>query len=125
MEIRLVWKNLKQSDALEDYFRHKVEHLEHYIKPILSADLELGHDKHHKKGRVYYAEARLAVAKKAIYASETADHAYEAIDLLLRRLSSRINDYHEKNIKHSRGRNLKEKNTVERRFARGSKRPPR
>ena len=96
MNINIVWTKLDQSDALEDYFLQKVEHLEHYVKPILSAELELAHDHHHRKGRVYRAEARLALAKKTIFAREEAEHPYEAIDLLVSRLRAQLDDYREK-----------------------------
>ena len=104
MEIRIKWTKLDQSAVLEDYFRHKVEHLEHYIKPILSADLELAHETHHhKKGKLYRAEARLALAKKTIYAKEIADHPFEAIDLLIKRLHAQLTDIHDRKKQERRG----------------------
>ncbi len=125
MEIRIKWTNLKTSAALEDYFRHKIEHLEHYYKPILSADLELAHDRHHRKGEVYRAEARLAVAKKTIYASQGAKEAFESVDLLLNDLINQIADYKDKYIiQHSKRRNLKEKTSVQRRYAKEALRAP-
>ncbi|MFH0830627.1 MAG: ribosome-associated translation inhibitor RaiA [Parcubacteria group bacterium] len=111
MEIRITWTKLDQSAVLEDYFKRKIEHLEHYVKPILAAELELAHESsHHKKGKFYRAEARLALAKKTIYAKEVAEHPFEAIDLLMNHLRSQIDDYRDKNkIEHSKRRNLRDK----------------
>jgi putative sigma-54 modulation protein len=110
MEIRLTWTHLAHSPALEDYFRHKAEHLEHFYKPILSADLELAHDKHHRKGQTYRAEGRIAIAKKTLYASEVADHPYEAVDLVLGELSKELTKHKERTrIEHSKRRNLEDK----------------
>ena len=116
MEIRLTWTKLDHSPALEDYFRNKVEHLEHFFQPILSADLELAHDHRHRKGRMYRAEARLAVPKKSIYAAEVAEHPYEAVDLLIERLQSQLDDLKERNIKHSARSLLRGKKELRRRL---------
>ncbi len=126
MEIRIKWTNLTASSTLEDYFRSKIEHLEHFYRPILSADLEMAHDEHHRKGTVYRAEARLAVAKKTIYASQKADQAYEAVDLLMNDLGKQIRSYKEKKIiQNTKRSNLRDKKTVGRRIAREAKQPPR
>lgn len=119
MEIRLTWTKLDHSSALEEYFRHKVEHLEHYYKPILSADLELAHDVHHRKGRVYRAEAKLDVAKKTIYADEVAAHPFEAVDLLMTKLKKELERYRDgRKIQNTKRRGLEEKEKVERRISR-------
>ena len=126
MEIRIVWTKVDRSAALEEYFRHKIEHLEHYYKPILSADLELAHDHHHRKGRVYRADARLAVAKKTIYAKELAAHPYEAIDLLITDLKKELERYRDgRKIQNSKRRNLREKDRVGRRISKLALRKPR
>ncbi|MFO0703045.1 MAG: ribosome-associated translation inhibitor RaiA [Candidatus Andersenbacteria bacterium] len=126
MDTRITWTKLDHSAALEEYFRHKVEHLEHYLKPILSADLELAHDRHHRKGRVYRAEARLAVAKKTIYASEDAGHPFEAVDLLITKLKKELERFRDgRKIDHSKRRNLRDKEQVERRITKLALRKPR
>lgn len=125
MQIRITWTNLKQSDALEEYFVHKVEHLEHFYKPILTAALELAHDRHHKKGNVYRAEARLAVPKKTLYASELASTGFEAVDLLVEQLEKEIKRYKDRYNNKSKRRSLKEKQQIGRRFARAALKPPR
>ncbi|MFO0705178.1 MAG: ribosome-associated translation inhibitor RaiA [Candidatus Andersenbacteria bacterium] len=96
MNINITWKKLDKSDTLDDYFRHKVEHLEHYDDPIISAELTLTHDHHHKKGRIYRAEARLVLPKKSVFAKEEAEHPNEAIDLVIERLRAQIADHHDR-----------------------------
>ena len=124
MEIRLTWTKIDKSPALDDYFRQKTEHLEHYFKPILSAELELAHDHHHRKGRIYRAEARLAVPKKTIYAAEIAEHPYEAVDLLMEELEKKLLKHKDRFDHHSRRKDLKEKEQVERRITRLALRKP-
>lgn len=124
MEIRLTWTKVDKSPALEDYFRHKIEHMEHFLKPILSADLEIAHDRHHRKGKVYRAEARLSVAKKAIYASEMAEHPYEAVDLLVERLEKELLKHKERFAHNTKGRDLRDKDRTERRVTRIALRKP-
>lgn len=125
MEIRILWTHVDQSDALEEYVRHKVEHLEHFHKPILSADLEVARDRHHRKGRIYRAECRLAVAKKTIYADATADHPYEAVDLCLAELRRELDKYREHYPNHSKRRNVRDKGRVQKRVSRLALRKPR
>jgi len=124
MQIRLTWTHLKQSDALEEYFVHKIEHLEHFYKPILSAELELEQDKHHRKGNVFRAEGRLAVPKKTLYASKEASTGFEAVDLLVEQLEKEILHYKDRYMQHSKRRNLKEKQSVGKRFTRAALKPP-
>jgi ribosomal subunit interface protein len=110
MEIRITWTKLDHTPVLEDYFRHKTEHLEHYVKPILSADLELANEtQHHRKGKIYRAEARLALSKKTIYGKEVAEHPFEAVDLLMSSLRSQLDDYKDKFVEHSKRQNLRDK----------------
>jgi len=125
MEIRMTWTKVDRSAALDEYFRHKVEHLEHYYKPILSAELELAHDHHHNKGRIYRADARLAVAKKTIFAKEVAAHPNEAVDLLITKLKRELERYRDgRKVNHSKRRNLRDKEKVERRISKLALRKP-
>lgn len=96
MNINITWKKLDKSDVLDDYFRHKVEHLEHYDDPIISAELALRHDSHHKKGPIYEAAARLVLPKGTVFAKEVAEHPNEAIDLLIEDLRAQLADRHER-----------------------------
>jgi ribosomal subunit interface protein len=102
MNINITWKKLDKSDTLDDYFRHKVEHLEHYEDPIISAELSVQHDGHHKKGPVYQAEARLVLPKGTVFAKETADHPNEAIDRVIEDLRAQLADRHDRKIQDRR-----------------------
>jgi len=98
MNINITWKKLDKSDTLDDYFRHKVEHLEHYDDPIVSAELLLRNDTHHKKGPRYEAEARLVLPKGTVFAKELAEHPNEAIDLVIEDLRAQLADRHDRKI---------------------------
>ncbi|MDP2587733.1 MAG: ribosome-associated translation inhibitor RaiA [bacterium] len=110
MNINITWQHLDKSEVLDDYFRHKVEHLEHYDNPIISAELSLQHDAHHRKGDIYSAEARLVLPNKKVFAKEQAEHPNEAIDLLIETLRIQLTKHSQKSESQDTGkRSLRDK----------------
>lgn len=98
----IVKKNIDITPALETYLQKKFTSLEKFIAIFskagtaeLSVEVERT-TKHHRKGPVYRATARLRLPKITLRAEETADDIRVAIDAAKDTLREEIEKYKEK-----------------------------
>jgi len=101
MKISLKGTNIKILESTTEYVDTKlVRMVEKFLlkdgEPVsLSIEVELT-TKHHRKGKIFRAEAKIAMGKKVLYAEAFGETLNEAIDLLEEEL--------EQEIKHFKGK---------------------
>ena len=116
MRVTIRQKNLKITPALTKYIEQKIlKPIHRLLKegvaqdlPIL--DLEFARTtRHHRKGKIYRAEANLTLGKKMIRAEADEEDVRKACDLLQAELEREIRSYKGKRIARDRreGRAIK------------------
>lgn len=118
MKINLKTTNIKLNQALYDYVEKKIGELEKFIrkvgiedrlfqkgKPPYEAWVEIGKpSSHHKKGGVWYAEARIKLPGKSLRTESENWDLRLAIDEVKDELQRELKQYKEKQIaKYKRG----------------------
>lgn len=90
MKILIKGTNLELTDALQNYVREKIGHLEHYWHEILETRVELEHVSHHHKG-FFRCEVNLDVPQKYVLRAESlSSDLYAAIDKIIPKLREEI-----------------------------------
>lgn len=108
MQIKTSGKQLAITEAMEGYVEKKLNPLDKFFDGIIMGNVILGMEtKHHNKGEIFYAECKLEVPGKDLFAKSTAKDVYAAIDLLQEELKAEL----KKHKKHLRG-NEKKKKTI-------------
>lgn len=117
MRVTIRQKNLEITPALREYIEMKVlKPLRRLIKPMLRSelpilDLEFSRTTlHHRKGKVYYAEANLSLGKKMLRVSVEDEDIRAACDLLEEELKRIIMDLKNRtqSLEKRRARRIKE-----------------
>lgn len=101
MQISLKGTNIQILESTAEYVDNKlVKTVEKFIGndgEVISLNIEVERTtKHHRKGKIFRAEANLALGKKTLYSEAFGETLNEAIDLLEEEL--------EREIKHFKGR---------------------
>jgi putative sigma-54 modulation protein len=103
MRVVLKGKNSELTPALRVYIDQKITRPARKYLGIKKSDeanlleLEVGRStQHHRKGKVWYAEANLSMGKKLLRASKSAEDARQAIDLIETELLREIRRFKEK-----------------------------
>lgn len=93
MQTQITGKNIDLTDAIKDYVDKKMSALnKFYNENIIRAEVVLGvNSDHHQKGDKFFAECKLDVPGKNLFALEEEDSLYKAID--------KIRDYLELELK--------------------------
>lgn len=87
MHIIITGKGVDLTDAIESYVTKKMNSLEKFFTNIIRADVLLGKEtRHHNKGEIFFAEAKLEVPGTDLFCREDATSVYAALDLLRDRL---------------------------------------
>lgn len=93
MQIQITGKNMQLSEAIKDYVTEKMSALnKFYNEKIIRAEVVLGlNSDHHNKGDKFFAECKLDVPGKNLFAIKEEDSLYKAVD--------KIRDYLELELK--------------------------
>ncbi len=93
MQTQITGKNIELTDAIKDYVDKKMLGLnKFYNEKIIRAEVVLGvNSEHHQKGDKFFAECKLDVPGKNLFALKEEDSLYKAID--------KIRDYLELELK--------------------------
>lgn len=93
MQIQITGKNLELSQSIKDYVDKKMTALnKFYNEKIIRAEVVLGvNSDHHQKGNKFFAECKLDVPGKNLFAIKEEDSLYKAVD--------KIRDYLELELK--------------------------
>ena len=98
MRIQIMGKNIELSEAIKDYVNKKMTALnKFYNDRIIRADVVVGvSSDHHIKGKKFFAECKLDVPGKNLFASKQEDTLYKAIDKIRDYLELELNKYKSK-----------------------------
>lgn len=107
MDIHLKYTNIEATPAINDYVEEKIGSLEELIQDIeakeplmgdaIHAWVEVGKsDRHHQKGKVWYAECQMRLPGKSIRAVSNHYALTAAIDEVKDELRRLIQEYKEK-----------------------------
>jgi len=108
MNINLKFTNLEPTESLKAYAETKFKSIEKVLKtldPTGAAILyiELAHaTKHHQKGNIYYAEAKLDIPGKNFYVNEQENDLYAAIDVAKDTLARAVERFKDQKLDHDR-----------------------
>ena len=93
MQTQITGKHMELTDAIKDYVNKKMLALnKFYNEKIIRAEVVLGvNSEHHNKGDKFFAECKLDVPGKNLFAVKEEDSLYKAID--------KIRDYLELELK--------------------------
>jgi len=82
MQIQITGKKMDLSDAIKDYVTEKMSSLnKFYNEKIIRADVVVGiNSDHHQKGDKFFAECKLDVPGKNLFALKEEDSLYKAVD---------------------------------------------
>ena len=93
MQIQITGKSMDLTEPTKDYVNEKMLSLnKFYNEKIIRADVVLGViSEHHQKGKKFFAECKLDVPGKNLFAVKEDDNLYKAVD--------KIRDYLELELK--------------------------
>ncbi len=106
MNINLKFTNLESTESLKAYAESKFMVIEKMLKSIDPTNaailhVELAHaTKHHQKGNIYYAEAKLDIPGKSFYVNEQESDLYAAIDTTKDTLSRAVERFKNQKLEH-------------------------
>ncbi|MFA6296719.1 MAG: ribosome-associated translation inhibitor RaiA [Patescibacteria group bacterium] len=93
MKITIYHKKIELTDKLYDYVQEKVGGLEQYIDNVIECFVELDEDTSMKSGKKFRCEVQMKVPRSSIRAEEIAYDIFEAIDLVIPKLTKQIEKY--------------------------------
>jgi len=95
--VEIKGKGIKLTDANIEYARKKIESLSKFLRNFNSdtveVRIEIGKDKHHRKGDVFYAEVNLKLGAKLLRAVSEHEDMFYAITDIKDKLQEEIKDY--------------------------------
>ena len=104
MNIPIYSKNYIVQEAEKMYIEKKIEALEKINNRILSAKVDIDHDMHHQKGKVFNVKVHMKIPKKLLMAEECGGTLAEAVDIIESELGAQLRKVKEK----SRSKRLRE-----------------
>ncbi len=102
MKITIYHKKIELTDKLYAYVQEKVGGLEQYIDNVIECFVELDEDTSMKSGKKFRCEVQMKIPRSSIRAEEIAYDIFEAIDLIIPKLTKQIERYKD-NQEHKRG----------------------
>ena len=94
MKIIVTGNQLEVTEAMQKYLEKKVGALEKFFDKIVEARFTLGMETHHhNKGEIFFAEAKVIVPGKDLFAKKTAKDIYAAIDIMKDELEAEVKKY--------------------------------
>ena len=95
MQINITGHHIEVTPALRAYVTEKLQRIYRHFDHVISTDVILKVENHHKQ-----AEAKVVAAGKPLFAQESSDDMYAAIDGLVDRLDRRVKKHREKMTDH-------------------------
>jgi putative sigma-54 modulation protein len=114
MKITISGSQLETTEAMHKYVEKKFASLEKFFNKILDVKVILGLETHHRlKGEIFFAECKMQVPGKDLFAKKTAKDIYAAVDIVRDELEAELKKYKQKlrgNVKKNKteARNNKE-----------------
>ncbi len=109
MQTIISGRGVALTDAIESYVDKKFAGFEKYFAGIVRAEVAVGQEtRHHVKGEIFYAEAKLEIPGLDVFAKKTAKDLYTAIDILKDHLEKELKKHKAK----LRGNEKKKKQTA-------------
>ena len=98
MQTQITGKGIELTSAIKDYASKKVVALnKFYNNKIIRADIVVGVESdHHMKGKKFFAECKLDVPGKNLFASKQEETLYKAIDKIRDYLELELNKHKSK-----------------------------
>lgn len=89
--------NMELTDPIREYAETKATSLEKFFKQIQKIEIDIGLDnKHHLKGKIFYAEMNIHVPGKIIRVVKEAETLYKAIDKVKDHLKAEMSEENQK-----------------------------
>lgn len=108
MQVDIKTKNIELTDAIRSAVEEKMSSLEKKVERFgesVTAEVEVGKTTHHHhKGDVFRAEVHVRLPGKLVYAENTNEDLYAAVNQAKREAERQIIDYKEKLRDNRRGR---------------------
>lgn len=101
MEIRIAGRHIRVTDAMKDYARKKLSHLERYFNHIIEAHLIMNVEKN-----VHKIEVVLHTNVGKIFGEEKTNDMYASIDKVLEKMEVQLKRQKEKIKEHKLKREL-------------------
>ena len=101
---------IETTEAIKTYALEKIQSLEKFSDRIQKIEVDIGlRTHHHKKGKIFYAEANVHVPNKLVRVVKEAEDLYKAIDKVRDHLKLELKEQKEKarRINRTVGRNKK------------------
>lgn len=105
MKVTIKTTNLNLTPEIKKIIKEKIATLDKFISHadvLVEAFVEIAIDTHHKKGKIYYAEANIKVPGKIIRSEAREENIYKAINTVKDELQRLLKKY-----KKRKGRRLK------------------
>lgn len=81
MNVNIQTTNTELTSAIRDYVEEKINSLNKFFDDVSDVDVIIGLDnKHHLKGKIYFAEFNFTVLRKNISIRKESEDLYKAID---------------------------------------------
>ncbi len=95
MKIQITGRGIELTSAIKDYASKKAEALnKFYNDRIIRTEIILGlNSRHHRKGDMFFAEFKLDVPGKNLFAAKQEENLYKAIDAVRDYLETELKKY--------------------------------
>lgn len=91
MQINITGHHIEVTPALKAYVTDKLQRIHRHFDHVLSTDVILRVENHHK-----HAEAKVVAAGKSLFAQESGEDMYAAIDGLIDKIDKQVRRYKER-----------------------------
>jgi putative sigma-54 modulation protein len=103
MKFILETHNIRLTKAIEDHVLTRIDKLEHFDRWAIDARVTLEHDHTRAPAKAFKCSMRLGVRGNDLYATDSENDLYAAIDLVTKKIEQQIRKRHSKRkeIRHS------------------------
>lgn len=95
MQVNVTGHHIEVTPALRDYVNDKMERISRHFDNVISANVVLKVERHNHE-----AEATIQAPKRSLFANQTSDDMYAAIDGLVDKLDKQVRRYKDKLTNH-------------------------
>jgi putative sigma-54 modulation protein len=109
MKLILSTHNIKLTNAIENHLLSRIDKLEHLDRWLVDARVTLEHDHTRTTEKAFKCSIRLGVRGADLYATDSENDLYAAIDLVTKKIQQQIRKRHNKHkdVKHSQASKTK------------------
>lgn len=113
MKIIISGNQINLTEAMKQYAEKKLNGLDKFFDKIIEAKVTLGMETHHhQKGDIFFAECKMQVPGKDLFAKKSAKDIYTAVDILKDEVEAELKKYKQKirgNVKKNQSETRKNK----------------